>query len=243
MTTILAVDDKISVRRLLQEYLSEQGFRVITAANGLQALVAARHETPDLILLDIMMPEMDGYDFIRSYRREANTPIIVLTAKLDETDKVVGLELGADDYITKPFGMRELTARVRAVLRRSHAAPKLQVLQAGGIILNKDTHQVTADGQPISLTPSEFDLLAAFMSNPERVLTRMDLMEQMPGGAFEGAERTVDVHIRNLRKKIEPDPPTRVLWRQCLGLATGSERNLPQGSLREQVYSPSFTHA
>lgn len=204
---ILVVDDKANVRRLLQEYLTEQGYAVTTAENGKVALFAARRETPDLILLDIMMPEMDGHTFLQQYRQEAQTPIIFLTAKLEETDKVIGLELGADDYITKPFGMRELLARVRAVLRRTNegAAPA-EVLRVANIVLDKGSRQVTVGEQPVKLTPSEFDLLAALMRSPGRVFARQDLLEHLPGEVFEGAERSIDVHIRHLRKKIEPDP-------------------------------------
>ena len=204
--TILVVDDKANIRRLLQEYLEEQGYRIVTAANGREALYAARAEKPDLILLDIMMPEMDGYDFIRAYRQEKATPIILLTARLDETDKVVGLELGADDYVTKPFGMRELLARMRAVLRRAGAEPMLTSrLASAGLVADLDKRLVTVDGHPISLTPSEFALLTVLMRTPGRVFSRLELLEALPGEAFAGAERSVDVHIRNLRKKIEPD--------------------------------------
>ncbi|MEM7127177.1 MAG: response regulator transcription factor [Chloroflexota bacterium] len=206
MQTILAVDDKANVRRLVKEYLTEEGYQVLTAENGRDALFVARSEKPDLILLDIMMPEMGGYEFISLYRQESNTPIICLTAKLEESDKVIGLELGADDYVTKPFGMRELVARVRAVLRRGASDTRVSdVLRVSDIVVDRDTRQVTVADQPIRLTPSEFELLAALMSSPGRVFSRMDLLENLPGEAFEGAERTVDVHIRHLRKKIDPD--------------------------------------
>ena len=159
--TILVVDDKKSLRDLVKAYLTEEGFRVVTANNGRDAIFLARHEKPDLILLDIMMPKMDGYEFIRVYRRERDTPIILLTARLEESDKVVGLELGADDYVTKPFGMRELVARIRAVLRRaSKEAPPAEMLRVADITLDRGSHEVTVAGRPISLTPSEFDLLA-----------------------------------------------------------------------------------
>ena len=144
--TILVVDDKANVRTLVRDYLTEQGFHVSTADNGQNALYAARQEKPDLILLDIMMPEMDGYEFIRAYRKESETPIILLTAKLEESDKVIGLELGADDYITKPFGMRELVARINAVLRRAGKAPTpSKVLRAAEIVLDQETHSVTVE--------------------------------------------------------------------------------------------------
>lgn len=207
MKTILVVDDNPSLRTLVREYLSEQGYRVITADNGQNALYTARSEKPDLILLDVMMPEMDGYQFISAYRKENDVPIILLTAKLEESDKVIGLELGADDYITKPFGMRELLARIRAVLRRvgSDARPSA-TLNVADVCLDHDTHNVRVDGKPVNLTPSEFDLLAALMEAPGRVFSRADLLIKLQGGSFEGIERTIDVHVRNLRTKLEPDP-------------------------------------
>ena len=205
--TILVVDDKASMRRLVESYLREQGFRVVTAANGQEALFVARHEKPDLILLDIMMPQMDGYEFIRVYGRERDTPIILLTAKLEESDKVLGLELGADDYVTKPFGMRELLARIRAVLRRfEKTGPASEVLRVGGVVLDKGLRTVRVSGRPANLTPTEFDILAELMAAPGRVFTRAGLLEAVQGVAIDSMERSINVHIRNLRTKIEPDP-------------------------------------
>jgi DNA-binding response OmpR family regulator len=205
--TILVVDDKANVRTLVRDYLTEQGLRVLVADNGQNALYAARQGKPDLILLDIMMPEMDGFEFIRAYRKESDTPIILLTARLEEPDKVAGLELGADDYITKPFGMRELLARIRTVLRRTSTAPEAaQVLRAADILLNRETHSVIVGNEPVHLTPSEFDLLAVLMAAPGRVWTRLDLLRELEGTTFEGVARTIDQHVRNLRSKIEPDP-------------------------------------
>ncbi len=207
MKTILVADDKANIRNLVRDYLEAENFRVVIAANGREALYAARAEKPDLILLDIMMPEMSGYDFIKAYRKESETPIILLTAKLDETDKVLGLELGADDYVTKPFGMKELTARIHAVLRRALRTPlEPDTLKIGSISLDKDSRTVTVDDEPASLTPSEFDLLYVLMSAPGRVFSRSDLLLKLQGTTFEGVERTIDVHIRNLRTKIEQDP-------------------------------------
>jgi DNA-binding response OmpR family regulator len=205
--TILVVDDKVNVRILLRDYLTEQGYRVVTAENGRLALFTAREEKPDLILLDIMMPEMNGTDFMRIYRKEADTPIILLTAKLEETDKVLGLELGADDYITKPFGMRELLARVRAVLRRTGRDEIVaEVLRVADVVVDKNGRRVTVADQEIDLTPSEYDLLVILMSAPGRAISRSQLLEELQGIALEGAEKTVNVHIRNLRIKIEQDP-------------------------------------
>jgi DNA-binding response OmpR family regulator len=180
---------------------------VVTAENGRNALYAARHESPDLVLLDIMMPEMGGYEFIRAYRRESETPVILLTARLDESDKVLGLELGADDYVTKPFGMRELVARIHAVLRRtSRGASPADVLRVAEVTLDQGRHLVTIGSREVRLTPTEFDLLAVLMAAPGHTFSRSDLLERLQGIAFEGVERTIDVHIRNLRRKIEPNP-------------------------------------
>ena len=207
MKTILVVDDKASVRTLVREYLTAEGFRVVTAEHGQAALYTARQEKPDLILLDIMMPELDGFAFIQAFRKESDTPVILLTAKLEESDKVIGLELGADDYITKPFGMRELVARIHTVMRRAGQIPHPSTrLQSGEILLDRETHSVTVAGQSVHLTPSEFDLLAFLMDAPGRVFSRLDLLEDLQGTSFEGVARTIDVHIRNLRTKIESDP-------------------------------------
>ncbi len=208
MKTILIVDDKMSAQRLVSDYLSANNYRTVTANNGRDALFVARQEKPDLILLDIMMPEMDGFEFVRRYRQEHQTPIIMLTAKVDETDKVIGLELGADDYVTKPFGMAELLARVRAVLRRVNDSANVEKdnLQVGDVVLDKTTRVVTTGDRKIDLTPSEFDLLSIFLLNPGKVFSRVDLLDALKGNSFENVQRTVDVHIRNLRSKIEPDP-------------------------------------
>ncbi|HNT26254.1 MAG TPA: response regulator transcription factor [Anaerolineales bacterium] len=204
---ILVVDDKPELRTLLNSYLTQEGFSVLTASNGQEALYAARHEKPDLIILDLMMPEMGGYDFMRAYSREADTPVIILTARLDENDKVLGLELGADDYVTKPFSPRELTARVRAVLRRMEKHSSGQdVLRGGQIQVDLAGRSASLAGQAVELTPSEFDLLATLMGAPGRVFSRLELLDRLQGTAYEGYERTIDVHIRNLRTKIEPDP-------------------------------------
>jgi len=205
--TLLIVDDEERLRALLRDYMEHEGFRVLLAADGREALRIARQEKPDLIILDLMMPEMDGWEFMRRYTPESRTPIIILTARLDDADKVLGLELGADDYVTKPFSPRVLAARVRAVLRRSGAQPPpAEVLRVADIVLDRSAHRVTVRGEAVSLTPSEFDLLAALMSAPGRVFTRLELLEQVQGTLYEGYERTIDVHIRNLRAKIEPNP-------------------------------------
>jgi len=203
---ILVVDDKRELRTLLKSYLTGEGFQVYTASNGREALFVARDIKPDLIVLDLMMPEMGGYEFMRSYSKEADTPIIILTAKLEENDKVLGLELGADDYVTKPFGMRELTARIRSVLRRSEKQrDESDVLRAGGITLDRTGRMVTVVDRLVDLTPSEFELLAIMMAAPGRAFSRAELLDRLQGTTFEGYARTIDVHVRNLRVKIEPD--------------------------------------
>ena len=204
---ILVVDDQASVRQLLQDYLTEQGFKVITATDGQNAIYTARHEEPDLILLDIMMPRMDGYDFLRQYRQERQTPVIIITAREEETDAVVGLELGADDYVIKPFRMRELVARIHAVLRRKDEAPeKFNLYREGDLVLDERTHSITLKDNPVSLTPIEFDLLRILMRAPGRVFSRSELIDHLADSGFAGLDSTLNVHIRNLRTKIEPDP-------------------------------------
>ena len=205
---ILVVDDNPDILTMLKEYLTSEGFEVLTAINGQKALFVAREEKPDCIVLDMMMPEMGGGEFIRIYTAESDTPILVLTAKVEETDKVLGLELGADDYVTKPFSMRELTARIHALLRRAvKQIDEQEILRASGISLDKKGHLVEVGDQPVELTPSEFLRLATLMAAPGRTYSRAELLNNLGESAFlEGFERTVDVHIHNLREKIEPDP-------------------------------------
>ncbi len=205
--TVLVVDDELRLVSLVETYLNQNGFRAVTALNGVEALSVAQRENPDLIILDLMMPEMDGYEFMRLYRAEHDTPIIILTARVDSDEKVVGLELGADDYITKPFRPRELMARVKAVLRRSGSKePEAKVLHAADITVDRDGRTVQVGNRYVDLTPSEFELLAALISAPGRVFTRLDLLDLLQGVRFEGYERTIDLHIKNLRAKIEPLP-------------------------------------
>lgn len=205
--TILVVDDNERLRTLVKSYLTQEGYRVVTAADRREALFVARDENPDLIVLDIMMPEMDGYEFMRVHHKERETPIIMLTAKIEETDALLGLELGADDYIPKPFSMRMLAARVRAVLRRvGKDTPEVDVLRVADIMLDRNGRSVKVANHPVDLTPSEFDILATLMTSPGRAYSRLDLLDRVQGSAFEGYERTIDVHVRNLRAKIEPDP-------------------------------------
>lgn len=204
---ILVVDDEKKFVNVLRGYLEQAGFAVVTAYDGKNALAAFRHEKPNLVLLDLNLPEMDGLDVARTMRKESNMPIIMVTARVEETDRLIGLELGADDYITKPFSPREVVARVRAVLRRvqGETAP-VEILRAGEVEMDLTKHAVTVDGESVELTPTEFDLLAALMKNPGRAFTRMQLLDLVQGEQFEGYERTIDAHIKNLRQKLGDDP-------------------------------------
>jgi DNA-binding response OmpR family regulator len=205
--TILVVDDEAKLRDMIRLYLDQEGYRVVTAGNGREALYVARVEKPDLIILDLMMPEMGGTEFMRAFSREAETPVIMLTAKVDDQDKILGLELGADDYVTKPFNVRELIARVRAVLRRTQKGPiEPDLLRGADIVVDRAGRVVQVADRIVDLTPSEFEILAALIAAPGQVFSRLDLLDRLSGQAYEGYERTIDVHIRNLRSKIEPDP-------------------------------------
>jgi DNA-binding response OmpR family regulator len=205
--TILVVDDELKIVRTVRAYLEAAGFRVVAAGDGRQALASFRHDRPALVILDLGLPGVDGLDVARSIRKESDLPIIMLTARVDETDKLVGLELGADDYVTKPFSPRELVARVRAVLRRTggdREAP-LPPVVVGEVSVDLERRRVTVAGRPVELTATEFDLLLVLARNPGRVFTRLELLDRVQGYAFEGYERTVDAHVKNLRQKIEPD--------------------------------------
>ena len=204
---ILIVDDEPQIVRVLKGYLETAGFQVVTASGGTEAIAAFRHEAPGLVVLDLMLPEVDGLDVARAIRRQGDVPIIMLTARVEETDRLIGLELGADDYVTKPFSPREVVARVRAVLRRTERTELAsRTLKEGDIVLDPDKRQVTVQGRPVELTPTEFDLLAVLMETPGRVFSRMQLLDKVQGYAYEGYERTVDAHVKNLRQKIEQDP-------------------------------------
>lgn len=205
---ILIADDEQHLLDTVRAYLEDAGMCVHVARNGREALFAFRHEQPDLVILDVMMPEMDGWEAARLIRRESDVPILFLTARIDDMDKITGLEIGADEYITKPFSPRVLVAQVRAVLRRAYGdlAAETTIWRVGELELNAETRQVRLVGQRIELTPSEFDLLAVLIQRPGRVFTRMELLERIQGEAFAGYERTIDVHVKNLRAKIEADP-------------------------------------
>jgi len=217
---ILVVDDEPQIMRVLKGYLESAGFQGSTAFDGAEALAAFRHATPDLIVLDLMLPQVDGLDVARAIRRESGVPIIMLTARVDETDRLIGLELGADDYVTKPFSPREVVARVRAVLRRAGGGPEPagRTLAAGDVALDMDKRQASVAGRPVELTPTEFDLLAVLVESPGRVFSRMQLLDKLQGYAYEGYERTIDVHVKNLRQKIEADPKRPVYILTVYGL-------------------------
>ena len=206
--TILLVDDEQKIVKTVRAYLENAGFRVVTAGDGQAALTAYRHEKPALVILDLGLPGMDGLDVARALRKDSNVPLIMLTARVDEADRLIGLELGADDYVTKPFSPREVVARVRAVLRRAGAEyePAAPPIVAGEVTIDPERRQVAVAGRPIELTPTEFDLLTVLARHPGRVFTRLELLDRVQGYAFEGYERTVDAHVKNLRQKLEPDP-------------------------------------
>ena len=207
---ILIADDEQSILDTVSAYLRQEGYQVVTAANGRDALFHFRHEQPDLVVLDVMMPELDGWSVARAIRKESDVPLIFPTARIDDIDQVTGLEIGADEYVTKPFSPRVLVARVRALLRRSHG-------ELGGeparwrvreLELDADMRAVTLRGQPVELTPSEFGVLQVLIARPGRVFTRMELLDQLQGEAYAAYERTIDVHVKNLRAKLERDPRT-----------------------------------
>ena len=208
MKTVLVVDDEPKILQLARDYLEYAGFRVETAATGTAAVTAVRSRKPDLVVLDLGLPEMDGLDVTRAVRRDSSVPIIMLTARGEEADKLVGLELGADDYVTKPFSPKELVARVRAVLRRAEHADegRGEVVRAGDVTLDLPRMRVTVRERPVELTASEFQLLATLARQPGRVFTRAQLLDAVRGFAIESYERAIDAHVKNIRRKIEPDP-------------------------------------
>jgi DNA-binding response OmpR family regulator len=209
MKTILLVDDEPKIVQFARDYLEHAGFSVLTAFNGKTALAVARSAKPDLVVLDLGLPDMDGLDVTRSLRKDGDMPIIMLTARGEETDKLVGLELGADDYITKPFSPKELVARVRAVLRRSEttaANTQAEVIRTADLTLDVPRLRLTVGERIVELTPTEFQLLATLASQPGRIFTRAQLLDAIHGVAFESYERAIDAHIKNIRRKIEPNP-------------------------------------
>ena len=225
---ILVVEDEAAIREALSYNLNREGYEVESAGDGTQAIKTARSSKPDLIVLDLMLPELDGFDVTRTLRKESSVPILMLTARDDEIDRVLGLELGADDYLTKPFSMRELMARVKALLRRAQIAKEdadrvkkqgESLPTTGNLQIDLVRHEVKLDNHPIRLKPKEFELLLFFMQNKGQVFTRDQLLEQVWGWEFLGGSRTVDVHVRWLRSKIEKEPeqPTRIITVRGIG--------------------------
>jgi DNA-binding response OmpR family regulator len=206
MSKILIIEDESELVKVLRSYLEKAGFQVITALRGDSGLELWRREKPDLVILDLNLPGLDGLDIAREIRKKSNTPIIMLTARVEEADQLVGLEIGADDYITKPFSPRLVVARVRALLRRTQSTSPSETIRVQDIEIDLEAHQVTRQGNPIELTPTEFNILVAMARNPGRVFSRLQLLESVQGIAYEGYERTIDTHVKNLRAKLEPDP-------------------------------------
>jgi len=206
MPHILIVDDEPKILRLVHDFLQAAGFRTSSARSGDEALMRIRTEAPDLVILDLGLPGLDGLDVTRAIRRTGDLPIIMLTARDDESDKLIGLELGADDYVTKPFSPRELVARVRAVLRRQAGTAATEALHAGDLVLDLPRMRLTRAGESIELTATEFTLLSAMARAPGRVFTRSQLLDAIHGVAFESYERAIDAHVKNIRRKLEPDP-------------------------------------
>jgi DNA-binding response OmpR family regulator len=203
---VLVVDDDVKTVELVKLYLKRDGYRVLTAYDGVDALRLARENHPDLIVLDLMLPGIDGLEICQTLRAESDVPIIMLTAKTTDQDKLVGLDLGADDYVTKPFSPRELAARVRAVLRRLPGERSPAEIKHGELTVNSLKHKASLTGKPLNLTPVEFKLLVVLIKEPGRVFSRAELIEKALGYDFDGFDRTIDVHILNLRRKLEPDP-------------------------------------
>ncbi len=211
-STILVVDDEPKIVRLARDYLEKNGFRVVTAADGNSALAMARREKPDLIVLDLLLPGMDGREVCRILRAESDVPIIMLTALSEESDQIVGLEIGADDYIVKPFSPRALVARVRALLRRVQGGVKAPaVIRVGDLEIDSERYTVTLKGAPLQLTPSEFDLLALLARHPGQTMTRQGLMDDLYGGAASSVDRSVDSHVKNLRRKLASASDTHLI--------------------------------
>ncbi len=206
MRTILVVEDEPRIAGLVRDYLEHAGFAVLVAGDGAGGLALARARRPDAIVLDLGLPKVDGLDVLRSLRRDTGVPVVILTARGDETDRIIGLELGADDYVVKPFSPKELVARVRAVLRRADARPfSTERIFAGDLELDIARRRVAVAGRPVDLTPTEFELLATLAREPGRVWTRSQLLDAVHGFSLETYERAIDGHIRNLRRKLEPD--------------------------------------
>ncbi len=216
---IFVVDDEPQIVKVLKAYLEKAGYQVVTTSDGKAALSIFQRERPDFLILDLNLPGMDGLDICKAIRRDSNVPILMLTARVEEADRLIGLELGADDYVLKPFSPREVVARVKTIFRRSASEPaKTEVIQVGELIIDLGQHTITLAGKPIELTPTEFEILATLAKQPRRVFSRLQIMELAQGDAFEGFERTIDAHIKNIRLKLEPNPKRPVYIQTVFGL-------------------------
>jgi two-component system alkaline phosphatase synthesis response regulator PhoP len=216
---ILIVDDEPQILKVLQAYLNKEGYQVVSAMDGKQALEVFSRENPTFVILDLNLPHLDGLEVCREIRRNSAVPILMLTARVEEVDKLIGLELGADDYVVKPFSPREVVARVKTILKRVNAGSiKGEIVHAGNLTIDLGQHTVTLNDRLIDLTPTEFQILVTLASNPKRVFSRLQIMEHAQGDAYEGYERTIDAHIKNLRIKLEPDPKNPVYIQTVFGL-------------------------
>lgn len=225
---ILVVDDEPQIVKVLKAYLEKAGFQVVTASDGKVVLSVFQHEKPDFLILDLNLPGMDGLEICKAIRRDSNIPILMLTARVEETDRLIGLELGADDYVIKPFSPREVVARVKTIFRRTSSnLAKPDVVRAGNLVIDLQQHTVSLAGKPVELTPTEFEILVTLARQPKRVFSRLQIMEQAQGDAFEGYERTIDAHIKNIRLKLEPNPRRPIYIQTVFGLGykfeTGSD--------------------
>jgi two-component system, OmpR family, alkaline phosphatase synthesis response regulator PhoP len=216
---ILVIDDEPQIVKVLKAYLEKAGYQVVTASDGNAALLTFQCEKPDFMILDLNLPGMDGLDICKAVRRDSNIPILMLTARVEEADRLIGLELGADDYVVKPFSPREVVARVKTIFRRSIAEPaKSDIIQVGDLVIDMEQHTVNLAGRPIELTPTEFGILVTLAKQPKRVFSRFQIMEQAQGDAFEGYERTIDAHIKNIRLKLEPNPKKPIYIQTVFGM-------------------------
>jgi two-component system alkaline phosphatase synthesis response regulator PhoP len=216
---ILVVDDEAQIVKVLKAYLEQVGYQVVTAMDGKAALAIFQREKPDFMILDLNLPGLDGLEVCRTVRRQSNIPILMLTARAEEADKLMGLEIGADDYVVKPFSPREVVARVRTIFRRaSGEIQQAEVVRVGALQIDLDQHTVTVSDRLVELTPTEFDILVVLARQPKRVFTRLQIMEQAQGNAFEGYERTIDAHIKNIRLKLEPDPKNPTFIQTVFGV-------------------------
>ena len=227
MSTILIIEDEVELVKILKIYLEKAGYQVLLASRGDQGLTLWEQNKPDLLIIDLNLPGIDGLDVTRTIRKKSDVPIIMLTARVEEMDRLIGLELGADDYISKPFSPREVVARVKAVLRRSNRSGSTDnnMIEFGDLIIDIEGHRVTRKDQVLELTPTEFSILATLASQPGRVFSRLQLLEQSQGTAYEGYERTIDAHVKNLRSKLEDDPHNPQCIETVFGVGYRFRRN------------------